>query len=405
MRSITKSLFFAAFAMVSAVSAQAQPYSLVPGDRLEIYHTGLDKPVTVSVDADGQVRMIDVGKVVVRGLTLDEAEARIMAEMVSQGQFVDPRVVLNVLEYAPVVVTGDVSNPGRYDYVPGMTVASALALAGGSETTGVTRTEVRRLRAQAEAQARTANLAIADAVARLAYNQALTDDTGIEDALAVEMSSLIPSPAAINLSDIVENQKNLLAAQRARTEELLKYWEQEITTIETQMQNYEDRIAVQQELVASATEALETAKALSERGLQTATRLTAAEEREADARSKVLELETAKINAQRAIASAKRARTDYLANQKQSALQGVMQAKMDLDRLGYEYDRAVEQVAILSGTNSGVLLASDTVVLEFSLQTLRDGARSQGEIDLQSPILPGDTLLVSVKPIDVDIAN
>jgi hypothetical protein len=310
-----------------------------------------------------------------------------------------------VLEYAPVVVTGDVSNPGRYDYVPGMTVASALALAGGSETTGVTRTEVRRLRAQAEAQARTANLAIADAVARLAYNQALTDDTGIEDALAVEMSSLIPSPAAINLSDIVENQKNLLAAQRARTEELLKYWEQEITTIETQMQNYEDRIAVQQELVASATEALETAKALSERGLQTATRLTAAEEREADARSKVLELETAKINAQRAIASAKRARTDYLANQKQSALQGVMQAKMDLDRLGYEYDRAVEQVAILSGTNSGVLLASDTVVLEFSLQTLRDGARSQGEIDLQSPILPGDTLLVSVKPIDVDIAN
>jgi protein involved in polysaccharide export with SLBB domain len=391
--------------MVSAVSAQAQPYSLVPGDRLEIYHTGLDKPVTVSVDADGQVRMIDVGKVVVRGLTLDEAEARIMAEMVSQGQFVDPRVVLNVLEYAPVVVTGDVSNPGRYDYVPGMTVASALALAGGSETTGVTRTEVRRLRAQAEAQARTANLAIADAVARLAYNQALTDDTGIEDALAVEMSSLIPSPAAINLSDIVENQKNLLAAQRARTEELLKYWEQEITTIETQMQNYEDRIAVQQELVASATEALETAKALSERGLQTATRLTAAEEREADARSKVLELETAKINAQRAIASAKRARTDYLANQKQSALQGVMQAKMDLDRLGYEYDRAVEQVAILSGTNSGVLLASDTVVLEFSLQTLRDGARSQGEIDLQSPILPGDTLLVSVKPIDVDIAN
>lgn len=53
---------------------------------------------------------------------------RVMAQ---RNLFRDPEVAVNVIEYRPVFVLGQVERGGSYPYQPGMTTLSAVAVAGG----------------------------------------------------------------------------------------------------------------------------------------------------------------------------------------------------------------------------------------------------------------------------------
>jgi polysaccharide export outer membrane protein len=44
---------------------------------------------------------------------------------------VEPQVSIEVLNYRPFYIIGEVNNPGSFAYVSGMTVINAVALAGG----------------------------------------------------------------------------------------------------------------------------------------------------------------------------------------------------------------------------------------------------------------------------------
>lgn len=394
-------LGIAAFASV----AGAQEYRLAPGDTVEVRRSGEEEEVSAVVDANGQIRLVDVGGITVEDLTLDEAEAMVEEELIAQGFFVDPEVSLMLVSYAPVIVAGDVLNPGVVDFYPGMTVSSALAMAGGSQVQGLTRTEILRLRSMVENDMKVANLNLARAVADLAYHQAVLSEDAAPVTIEAAQGQAVPAPGLVDLDAMVAERQAELDALRERTETLLTFWDSEIATIENQRENYDARIVVQEEIVDSAADALASARQLSERGLQTASNLSAAETREADARSKVLELEAAKINATRAIASAERERIQYLAAQRQSALDGVKDAREQIALQTIAYGEAVEQVAILSNGSAAAIVASQIVGLDFEIQSRRREAGAEGEISMTTPILPGDTLLVAIRPLEEDTGN
>ena len=43
----------------------------------------------------------------------------------------NPSVAVEVIAYRPIYVLGEVNKPGQYAYQPGMTVVTAVAVAGG----------------------------------------------------------------------------------------------------------------------------------------------------------------------------------------------------------------------------------------------------------------------------------
>ena len=47
------------------------------------------------------------------------------------GYLVDPQVSIEVLNYRPFFILGEVNQAGQYPYASGMTVLNAVALAGG----------------------------------------------------------------------------------------------------------------------------------------------------------------------------------------------------------------------------------------------------------------------------------
>jgi polysaccharide export outer membrane protein len=109
----------------------AAPYRLDSGDRLRV--VGFDQENlsrTYSVDGSGHISMPLIGAVRARGATTYELEERIAAKL--RDEYVkDPKVTVEIQTYRPFFILGEVREPGQFPYVNGMTVQTAVAIAGG----------------------------------------------------------------------------------------------------------------------------------------------------------------------------------------------------------------------------------------------------------------------------------
>lgn len=363
-------------------------------------YSGLGEPAEVKIDINGQMRVVNVGGVTVAGLTLDEAEEKLETDIINSGMFIEPIVSLQLTEYAPVVVAGDVARPGRFDFTPGMTVASALALSGGSELAGISRYELQTTRSDLEARIKTANLEIATTVADIARYQAVLDGKDVVE-LSPELQALIPAKDAVDLSEIMSKSNLILQAEAAQEKELMSVWAEEIASIEKQIQLFGERIQVQQDIVASAADDLAKARDLQARGLQTNVGLAAAEQRDADARSREIELESARVLATQSVADAKAERSQYQSTRRTEALTFLKEDQVRVDSLSLQYSNILEQLALLTSGSISALLNSDTVNLTYVLQGPRADRVAPEDISDATTLLPGDTLVVYLEGMDL----
>lgn len=109
----------------------AGPYQLASGDRLRIIVFGQDNLSNVyAVDSTGRISMPLIGRVEAHGLTTVQLERAIEARL-RAGYLREPRVSVEVDAYRPFFVLGEVSNSGQFPFVNGMTVQTAVAIAGG----------------------------------------------------------------------------------------------------------------------------------------------------------------------------------------------------------------------------------------------------------------------------------
>lgn len=379
-------------------SVGAQPYRLIAGDSLTMELAGSGQPTPLSVNVNGEVRIAGLGGVPVSGLTLDGAEARIAQVMQDRGLFVDPRVSLSVAGYAPVVVAGDVLSPGRFEFLPGMTLASALALAGGGRAGGLSELEIARARTEAETALSATNLDIATEVARIARFEAQLAGPDRPVTLGAALMIDIPDPDALDLAGLIAAEQRILDNDRDRAWRLQVFWDNELASIAVQRETISERIAVQSEVLASAIAALETMRDLTDRGLQTRLRLEAAHQREADARSRLLELDAARLAAARAVSDAERERVQFLTGRTDAALTGLREARLALAGAETRYRRALEHLSILSGGSPGSLAGGGHVTLGFDLHTPRADRPTGAALTPETLILPGETLVVIALP-------
>src|SRR6185437_11776474 len=97
--------------------------------RLKVYN---DQDLTgeYEVNSAGFVSVPLVGQVKATGLTTRQLESEIVARM--KGQLAqDPKINVEIANYAPFYIYGEVKKAGVYPYQPGLTVADAIATAGG----------------------------------------------------------------------------------------------------------------------------------------------------------------------------------------------------------------------------------------------------------------------------------
>jgi polysaccharide export outer membrane protein len=112
--------------------AESGSYRLRPGDALRVTtfrQEGLSGMFTL--DTKGNFSMPPVGEIRGGGQTARQLEVEIETALKSGGDLLDPQVSIEVLNYRPFYVIGEVNVPGSFEYIDGMTVTTAVALAGG----------------------------------------------------------------------------------------------------------------------------------------------------------------------------------------------------------------------------------------------------------------------------------
>lgn len=107
-------------------------YLLGPGDRVRIITFG-DQQLTgeFRVSDSGFIAVPLLGNVRAAGLTPRQLEQRVAAALSQAKLFKNPSVSVEVVAYRPIFVLGEVNHPGQFPYQPGMTVVTAVAVAGG----------------------------------------------------------------------------------------------------------------------------------------------------------------------------------------------------------------------------------------------------------------------------------
>jgi polysaccharide biosynthesis/export protein len=111
--------------------AGGEGYVLSTGDKLRIIVFGQDSLSNIyQVDASGRITMPLIGAVPVSGLTTAAAGGAIEAKL-KGGYIREPKVTVEVDTYRPFFILGEVTTSGQFPYVNGMTVQTAVAIAGG----------------------------------------------------------------------------------------------------------------------------------------------------------------------------------------------------------------------------------------------------------------------------------
>jgi protein involved in polysaccharide export with SLBB domain len=131
--------------VVAPVQAQSSPeavgaqvasvdldYRLGAGDKVRIIVFGEDSlSGEFFVPGDpGTIAFPLIGDVKAGGLTVAELQTEIEAKL-KDGFLKEPRVSIEVLNYRPFYILGEVTKPGQYPYTSGLTVLNAVATANG----------------------------------------------------------------------------------------------------------------------------------------------------------------------------------------------------------------------------------------------------------------------------------
>ena len=386
-------------ALPACALAQGAEYHLGPREKLFI-RIGQWDPVSQTytswpdvsgeywVGADGIVSVPMAGSVQAAGLTVTDLSAAILSQLQARmGASGEIDASVEIIEYRPVYVMGEVQTPGAVAYLPGMNVIEAISLAGGfrrAETAflqgersalasfgahEVLRLELlRRLATMARLQAELQSAATIPVVGDLKDDPAapalLAREKKIKDARDAEVAS--------QLTQIADLEK-LLAAEIDRLGEQITLRGEQLDLAQKELANTADLV---------------------ERGLTTASRRMDLQSLVADQEVRLLELETARLTAEQRVNEAGARRLDILNTRKRDILDAlaVEEAEIASLRARMKTEAALYAEAIGSGEGFVTTEGLAAPVIERTRKG-EDGLTRQ-EVDRAADLQPGDVIEV-----------
>ncbi|RVT89899.1 polysaccharide export protein [Sphingomonas crocodyli] len=107
-------------------------YRLGAGDKVKITVYNEDMlSGQYEISGSGIMSLPLIGEVPVAGRSVPEVIAYLTKTLKDGGYMLNPSVSMEVMNYRPFYVLGEIKDPGKYAYVSDMNVLNAVALAGG----------------------------------------------------------------------------------------------------------------------------------------------------------------------------------------------------------------------------------------------------------------------------------
>ncbi|MBB4482785.1 polysaccharide export outer membrane protein [Rhizobium etli] len=329
-----------------------------------------------------------VGNLDNEGLT-KEIGKRLQAKM---GLAQAPAVTIELLEYPPIYVVGDVTTPGQYSFRPGLTALQSLAMSGGPRRA---KDQEKTHSTQLVGELREINHSILRSTARLARLQAEID--GAQEITFDQATGADQQFAAGIYKEeriIFRARANALERQARAFTELRDLLTTEISTLEEKLTGADDNIK-------SVEDQLLSVKSLVQKGLTVSSRQLDLERLLTTYRSDKLDLVTAVMRGRQAISETTRNLEGlYDARRSEVAIEAQSE-RASLDQLKMKRDTTQKLLIEDLGSNDGIENLAEDLPLTFSV-TRRNGAQiDQFQASETTTLAPGDVVRV-VQPRILD---
>lgn len=378
-------------------SPDADAYKLGPREKLfvrigswdsttQTYVSWPDASGEYTIGADGFVSVPMAGSVKAAGLSSEELGQAIIASIQdSLGVTTNLDASVEVAEYRPVYVIGEVQAPGAIPFAPGMNAIEAVGLAGGFR-----RPEMTFLQNERSALASLGNYEVLrlQLYARLAEKARLEAELASRDDLVPD-KELATAPGG---EDLLRREREVKAArdseirsQMVQLSSLEKLLTQEIERLGKQ-------VALRTTQIDLAKQELENTSALVEKGLTVASRRSDLQTRVADEEVRLLELETARLTAEQRVVGVTQDRSDILNARKRDILDSLSLADAEIGqlRLKLKTEAALYAEAMQSGDGFVSTRGFGAPMLELARR--QGGKLVSVPVERDTALQPGDVL-------------
>jgi exopolysaccharide production protein ExoF len=390
-------------AVLPSSVAYAAEYRLGPSDKLVIKivdwqpaeGTFRDWPSIAgeyTVSPGGTLAIPFSGEIQAAGRTTAEVSSEIAKALHQKlGLVTLPEASVQISEFRPIFVTGDVQTPGKHPFSPDVTVMKAVSLAGGlrRSTDGNQRFERDFVNARGSY-----DVLVAERDRLLVKRARLRAELAgsIKISQPSDLSASAPTQKLLEEeTQIMLSRKATLDLQLTAIDELKKLYQNEIVSLEKKM-------AVQSRQMDLMRKELTNIGGLADKGLVVSSRVMGLETAVADLESKLLDLGTASLRAKQEINKADQ-NANNLENGRKAELAAELQkteASLDESRLRLSmYKDLMTEIAV----NASTLLDignTFTPSVQYSIVRAQDGKPTEVPASEGTQLIPGDVIRVVI---------
>ncbi|TPI28478.1 sugar ABC transporter substrate-binding protein [Mesorhizobium sp. B3-2-1] len=347
-----------------------------------------------TVGPAGTLSVPFVGELPAAGKTTAEVAAAIGEALQHKLALSDkPEASVEMAQFRPFYISGEVQNPGQFPYVPELTVLKAISVAGGIRRNADYGPQLGKDLVTAKG-----NFDISDDLrVRLIVKRARIDadmagKTSFEAPKEVEGDPRLPT--------IVNDEMTILTADQKALKLKLEALDDLKGVLQAEIESLQKKIVNQQKQVDLAQQQLASIGPLAQKGLVANARLLDSQQSVTDLQGKILDYETAILTAKQAISKATQDAIDAQNTLSSRLASDRQQTEADLNEAALKANMQKGLIAQATDPATTAAITNDQQpTLLYSLVREVDGKTSEITAKEDTLVLPGDVIKVKLAPL------
>ncbi|WP_426123811.1 polysaccharide biosynthesis/export family protein [Pararhizobium sp. PWRC1-1] len=345
-----------------------------------------------TVGASGAISLPFLGTLPASGKTTSEIADEVGLQLQKLFGLPDrPSASVELAQYRPIYLAGDVQTPGEYPFAPDMTVLKAVSLGGG----------LRRAE-NGQRFSRDFINAQGDASVQIAErNRLLVRRARVQAEIAEKNDIAVPGELkdVADAAELVESEKSLMVSRDKRLKLQLTALAELKALLQSEIESLGKKSVTQNRQLTLVVEDKGRVDALAEKGLALSARKLAIEQRVADLQAALLDIDTASLKAKQDVSKANQDEITLRNDWDAQLAQELQNTEAELDKLSLKQVTSrdlITEALLQSADASQTPRPGAHAEISYSIVRQTDGKPKTIAADEGTPVQPGD--VVKVEP-------
>lgn len=346
-----------------------------------------------TIGASGAISLPFLGTMPASGKTTAEIAEEVGLQLQKLFGLADrPSASVELAQYRPIYLAGEVQTPGEYPFAPDMTVLKAISLGGGLRRAENGQRFARDfINAQGESSVQIAE-----------RNRLLVRRARLQAEVAEKTDIVVP-PELKGVADaveLIESEKALMISRDKRLKLQLTALAELKALLQSEIDSLGKKSVTQDRQLALAIEDRGRVDALAEKGLALSQRKLSIEQRVADLQAALLDIDTASLKAKQDVSKASQDETNLRNDWDAQIAQELQNTEAELDTLALKLttSRDLMTEALMQSADAAMTPQAGALPnIAYAIVRQKDGKSVKIAADEGTSVQPGD--VIKVEPV------